>query len=69
MITLLFCLLLVVLLLLAEPLWVLLGAATLAAYVLWGDARSFNDLDGMLERIRGLVNQQVLLAIPFFLIS
>ena len=69
MTTLLFCLILAAAILLAEPLWVLIGGATVASYFLWGGASGINAFDGMMERIRGLVNQQVLLAIPFFLVS
>src|SRR5262249_36734063 len=65
----LFCLIITLALLLAEPLWVLIGGATVSAYFIWGGAAGINAFDGMMERIRGLVNQQVLLAIPFFLVS
>jgi len=63
-------LLLAVLLFIGEPLYMILGAATVSCFFLWEEGYgSLADLTGMAERIRGLADTQALLAIPFFMLS
>lgn len=64
----LFIALLVALLLLSVPLFVLIGALTAAAYVMFGDVQSLLDV-ALVENIRELTDKPPLLAIPFFVLS
>lgn len=63
-----FVVLLVGLLLLSVPLFVLIGAATAIAYVMFGDVQSLWEV-GLVENIRELTDKPPLLAIPFFVLS
>lgn len=64
----LFIALMVALLLLSVPLFVLIGALTAAAYVMFGDVQSLLDV-ALVENIRELTDKPPLLAIPFFVLS
>ncbi len=50
------------------PMFVLLGIVAVLCFFLWGGLTSFNDLT-LIERVRGLADNQALLAIPFFIMS
>ncbi|MSP61867.1 MAG: TRAP transporter large permease subunit [Myxococcales bacterium] len=66
---LLFCAILVCLLLLGEPLYLLIGGSAILCFLMFSHL-GFGELASpLLERIRSLADQQVLLAIPFFMLS
>ena len=50
------------------PMFVLLGIVAVLCFFLWGGLSSVNDLT-LIERVRGLADNQALLAIPFFIMS
>lgn len=64
----LFVIILTALLLLSVPLFVLIGAATALAYVLFGDVATLWDV-AIVENVRELTDKPPLLAIPFFVLS
>ncbi len=53
---------------LGVPIFVLLGMVAVLCFFLWGGLTSINDLT-LIERVRGLADNQALLAIPFFIMS
>jgi tripartite ATP-independent transporter DctM subunit len=59
---------LLVLLLLGAPLFLLIGGSAILAFIMFEGA-SFAGLSPVAEQIRGLADQQTLLAIPFFMLS
>lgn len=61
--------LLALLLILGEPLFLLIGAATVLSFVLVAGTDVVDLASSLLERIRSLADQQTLLAIPFFMLS
>ncbi|MEZ4287050.1 MAG: TRAP transporter large permease [Polyangiales bacterium] len=52
-----------------SPLFVLIGAATVASLVLFSGARHVEDFTDLIEGIRSLADNPTLLAIPFFIMS
>jgi C4-dicarboxylate transporter DctM subunit len=62
-------LLIVVMILLGEPLYVLIGSLTMYLLFVGGVFTEFRLLTSIIEQTRGLADQPVLLAIPFFVIS
>ncbi|MCA9545765.1 MAG: TRAP transporter large permease subunit, partial [Myxococcales bacterium] len=66
--TVLYLLALGAMLLLSAPLFLLIGAATVLGYVLFGDVQGFMDVT-IIENVRELTDKPPLLAIPFFVLS
>ena len=61
--------LLILLLLLGQPLYVVIGSLTMYLLFFGGIFNEFRLLTSVIEQTRGLADQAVLLAIPFFVIS
>ncbi len=61
--------LIVIMILLGEPLYVLIGSLTMYLLFVGGVFTEFRLLTSIIEQTRGLADQPVLLAIPFFVIS
>ena len=55
--------------LLAEPLFVVLGGMTVAAFLLWGGRTEVSQFSILIERIVSIADNEALLAIPFFILS
>jgi C4-dicarboxylate transporter DctM subunit len=56
--------------LLAEPLFVVLGLVTITCFLLWGDIAALDDFKTIfVERMRGTADNKALLAIPLFIMS
>ncbi|UJR84995.1 TRAP transporter large permease subunit [Sandaracinus amylolyticus] len=55
--------------LLAEPLFVVLGAMTVVAFLLWGGRTEASQFSILIERIVSIADNEALLAIPFFILS
>ena len=53
---------------LGAPIFVLLGVVAVLCFFLWGGLTSIHELT-LIERVRGLADNQALLAIPFFIMS
>lgn len=66
--TLILIALLLGLLLVAAPLFVIIGAVTVAGYLLWGDVGGPMQVE-LIEKLRELTDKPPLLAIPFFVLS
>ena len=58
-----------VMILLGEPLFILIGSITMYLLIVGGVFTEFRFLTAIIEQTRGLADQPVLLAIPFFVIS
>jgi C4-dicarboxylate transporter DctM subunit len=54
---------------LGTPLFVIIGVATVLCFVLWSDVTDLAGLSVLIERIRGLADAKVLLAVPFFIMA
>ncbi len=59
----------VLMILLGEPLFILIGSITMYLLIVGGVFTEFRFLTAIIEQTRGLADQPVLLAIPFFVIS
>lgn len=55
--------------LLGVPLFAIIGIVTILCYAFWGDLESVASLTRLIERIRGLGDQETLLAVPLFMMS